>query len=240
MVRKRQAKNTKKPIQKVPPTSSFAESNITMSDMLGSEIDSDNNYSRASMPGDRSVTDISVSQPIRKPLVVTGSTSTVPNTSKSLSSSIQSDHSNAEGSIVYDPPSETDFTQSVTEELSNSVPYQDPDKSTASRRKSTAPTKATRSNTKAMQEIARLQSVVTPVIPKLPFARLIREVLSEYSHHNLRITAESLMCLQESAETYVVQLMEDAYRCTLHRERITLMPKDIRLAVMLRKDSIML
>lgn len=91
-----------------------------------------------------------------------------------------------------------------------------------------------------MKEIARLRRTTEPVIPKLPFARLIREILLEYSHRELRITPESLQCLQESAEIFAVQLMEDAYRCTLHRDRLTLMPKDMKLAMMLRKDSVMI
>ncbi|KAL9699458.1 hypothetical protein quinque_002899 [Culex quinquefasciatus] len=104
------------------------------------------------------------------------------------------------------------------------------------RRKAPAPKK---SQTAALKEIAKLQRTTNPVIPKLPFARLIREILMEYSHRELRITPESLQCLQESAEVFAVQLMEDAYRCTLHRDRLTLMPKDMKLAVMLRKDSVM-
>ncbi|XP_058817367.1 uncharacterized protein LOC131680671 [Topomyia yanbarensis] len=237
MVHKGQGKKSKKPRKKVstPPST---ESNITMDEMLGSEIASDHSFSQrddSSIPST-----LPVSQPTTKSLIVTATTSTVPNTSKSLSSSNQSENSNADGSMVYDPPTDPNFTESVTEEQADSPLNQEPNKSIPSRRKSSAPRKTTRSNTKAMQEIARLQSVTTSVVPKLPFARLIREVLNEYSHHDMRITAESLMCLQESAETYVVQLMEDAYRCTVHRERITLMPKDIRLAVMLRKDSIML
>lgn len=105
------------------------------------------------------------------------------------------------------------------------------------RRKAPAPRKT---QTAALKEIAKLQGQTQVVIPKLPFARLIREILLEYSHRNLRVTPEMLECLQESAEIYAVQLMEDAYRCTLHRDRITLMPKDMKLAVMLRKDSVML
>lgn len=105
------------------------------------------------------------------------------------------------------------------------------------RRKAPAPRKT--STTPALQQINKLRQTTNPVIPKLPFSRLIREILMEYSHRELRITPESLMCLQESAEVFAVQLMEDAYRCTLHRDRITLMPKDMKLAVMLRKDSVM-
>lgn len=119
----------------------------------------------------------------------------------------------------------------------SSLSEANPDKSRQQhRRKAPAPKK---SQTAALKEIAKLQRTTNPVIPKLPFARLIREILMEYSHRELRITPESLQCLQESAEVFAVQLMEDAYRCTLHRDRLTLMPKDMKLAVMLRKDSVM-
>uniref|UniRef100_A0A182KHY3 Core Histone H2A/H2B/H3 domain-containing protein n=1 Tax=Anopheles christyi TaxID=43041 RepID=A0A182KHY3_9DIPT len=106
-----------------------------------------------------------------------------------------------------------------------------PPTSQPARRKQKTP-----SNLQALKEIHRLQGTVHNLIPKLSFARLIREVLSEYSHRQLRVTVTMLECLQESAEVYLVQLFGDSYRCTLHRERVTLMPKDMQLAAMLRRD----
>lgn len=88
---------------------------------------------------------------------------------------------------------------------------------------------------RVLREITRLQLTTDLLIPKLPFARLIREVLQQYSQRNLRITPEALLCLQESSEIYLTQMFEDAYRCTLHRERVTMMPKDMNLALYLRE-----
>ncbi|XP_058461099.1 uncharacterized protein LOC131436406 [Malaya genurostris] len=88
---------------------------------------------------------------------------------------------------------------------------------------------------KALQEIRALQQTTNLLIPKLPFARIIREVLQQYGNNDLRISLEALMALQESSEMYLVQLFEDAYRCTLHRERVTLGPKDLGLALYLRQ-----
>lgn len=93
----------------------------------------------------------------------------------------------------------------------------------------------TRRGGHVLREITRLQLSTALLIPKLPFARLIREVLMEYRNRNLRITPEALLCLQESSEIYLVQMFEDAYRCTLHRDRVTLMPKDMNLALYLRE-----
>ncbi|KXJ75024.1 hypothetical protein RP20_CCG012514 [Aedes albopictus] len=93
---------------------------------------------------------------------------------------------------------------------------------------------------KLLQNIARLQASTECLIPKLPFARLIRETMQMYCGRDLRITPECLQCLQEAAEIYAVQVMEDAYRCTLHRDRITLTAKDMKLALLLRNDSVMM
>lgn len=49
-----------------------------------------------------------------------------------------------------------------------------------------------------------------------------------------RITPASLGALQESAETYLIQLFEDSYACTIHRNRLTLAVKDMWLTKYLR------
>lgn len=89
---------------------------------------------------------------------------------------------------------------------------------------------------KMLQEIIRLQSTVNNIIPKMCFARVIREILAEYSCRALRVTPDMLFCLQEAAEIYLVQLFEDSYRCTIHRDRVTLIPKDMQLACLLRRN----
>ncbi|XP_050088765.1 uncharacterized protein LOC126573026 [Anopheles aquasalis] len=100
------------------------------------------------------------------------------------------------------------------------------------RRKQTRP-----ANWKAIREIVHLQATVNSLIPRLSFGRVIREILAEYSNSDMRVTAEMLTCLQEAAEVYIVQMFEDAYRCTLHRGRITLIPKDMELALLIRRDA---
>lgn len=89
-----------------------------------------------------------------------------------------------------------------------------------------------------LREIHHLQSTTKLQIPKLPFSRLIREVLLQYTGYgkNYRITAECLECLQEAAEIYIVQMFEDSYRCCQHRDRVILCPKDMRLALFLRES----
>lgn len=87
-----------------------------------------------------------------------------------------------------------------------------------------------------LKDIIKLQSTVHNLVPKMCFARVIREILSEYTQTALRVTPDMLFCLQEAAEIYLVQLFEDSYRCTLHRDRATLMPKDMKLACLLRRN----
>lgn len=98
-------------------------------------------------------------------------------------------------------------------------------------------------NTKKMppvnREIMKLQEATRALIPKLPFSRLIRECLQNCSHSSdLRVTSDSLLALQEASELYLTQLFEDSYRCTLHRQRVTLQPNDMRLVLLLRGTSI--
>lgn len=87
----------------------------------------------------------------------------------------------------------------------------------------------------ALAEIHHLQNSVGLLIPKLPFGRVIREALLKHNKHDFRITASCLSAIQEAAEIFMVQLYEDADLCCHHRQRATLLVKDIRLALALRR-----
>lgn len=72
------------------------------------------------------------------------------------------------------------------------------------------------------------------------YFRVIREIMQQYGAGDAwRISSQALSALQESAESYITQFMEDSYACTLHRNRITLAPKDMSLVKFLRgvRDS---
>lgn len=100
-----------------------------------------------------------------------------------------------------------------------------------------------------LNDIVKLQGNCNLIIPRLPFARMVRETLQNVSKDNdhqngggdggetsttKRITVQALLALQESSELYLTQLMEDAYRITLHRKRVTLNPSDMQLTRYLR------
>lgn len=88
-----------------------------------------------------------------------------------------------------------------------------------------------------VQQIKYLQNRTENIIPRLPFARLVREILMRFCPAGFRIQTQALFALQESSEMYLTQLMEDAYRCTLHRHRVTMTPIDVQLVRLLRGIS---
>lgn len=70
----------------------------------------------------------------------------------------------------------------------------------------------------------------------LPIHRLVREIMVNASQTDLRVTGEALAALQSSSETYLTQLMEDSYLLTLHRHRVTLLPRDMQITLYIRNS----
>ena len=86
-----------------------------------------------------------------------------------------------------------------------------------------------RPGTVALREIRRYQKSTELLICKLSFQRLVCEILQGYGV-GYRVTPAMMMALQEAAEAYLVQLLEDSNLCAIHTKRITIQPKDIQLA----------
>ena len=80
-----------------------------------------------------------------------------------------------------------------------------------------------------LREIRRYQKSTELLMHKLPFQRLVHEILQGYGG-GYRVTPAMMMALQEAAEAYLVQLLEDSNLCAIHAKRITIQPKDIQLA----------
>lgn len=89
--------------------------------------------------------------------------------------------------------------------------------------------------TVALREIRRYQKSDKLLIRKLPFQRLVREIAQDFKT-DLRFQAEAVEALQDSAESYLVGLFEDTNLCAIHAKRVTIMPKDVRLARRIRGD----
>ena len=85
-----------------------------------------------------------------------------------------------------------------------------------------------RSGTVALREIRKYQKSTELLIHKLPFQHLVREILQGFGV-GFRVTPAMVMALQEAAEAYLVQLLEDSNLCAIHAKCITIQLKDIQL-----------
>ena len=72
-----------------------------------------------------------------------------------------------------------------------------------------------RPGTVALRQIRRYQKTTELLIRKLPFSRLVREILQGFgpSYH---VTPGTVNALQEAAEAYLVGLFEDSNLCAIH------------------------
>ncbi|KAJ9585884.1 hypothetical protein L9F63_020472, partial [Diploptera punctata] len=84
-----------------------------------------------------------------------------------------------------------------------------------------------RPGTRALMEIRKYQKSTDFLIPRLPFQRLVREIVMEMiSPHlaaTLRIQRIALDALQEATEMFITQYFEDSLLCAIHAKRVTLM-----------------
>ena len=99
-----------------------------------------------------------------------------------------------------------------------------------------------RPGTVALKQIRQYQKSTDLLIRKLPFQRLVREIVcdSEVIKSPLcgkvRFQSATIMALQEAAEAYLIGLFEDTNLCAIHTKRVTIMPKDIQLARRIRDE----
>ena len=83
------------------------------------------------------------------------------------------------------------------------------------------------------------------LIKRTPFQKLIREISQEYRvcpdgprtpSVQVRFQSTSIAALQEAAENFIVGLFEDINLLAVHAKRVTVMPRDIRIALRIRGD----
>eukprot|EP00055_Hartaetosiga_balthica_P005025 m.14081 g.14081 ORF g.14081 m.14081 type:complete len:150 (-) comp4249_c3_seq1:21-470(-) len=94
-----------------------------------------------------------------------------------------------------------------------------------------------RPGTIALKQIRQYQKTTELLIRKLPFQRLVREIAHDFKRE-LRFRAGALEALQEASEAYIIGLFEDTQLAAIHAKRVTIMPKDIRLALRLRGEKV--
>jgi histone H3 len=95
-----------------------------------------------------------------------------------------------------------------------------------------------RPGTVALREIRKYQKSPELLIRKLPFQRLVREIMQTFGGRclDMRVKSTAVLALQEAAEAYLVGVFEDTQLCALHAKRWTIMPKDMQLARRIRGE----
>ncbi|CAD6892572.1 unnamed protein product [Tilletia caries] len=89
--------------------------------------------------------------------------------------------------------------------------------------------------TVALREIRRYQKSTELLIRKLPFQRLVKEIAQDFKT-DLRFQSAAIGALQEASEAYLVSLFSDMNLAAIHAKRVTVMPKDMKLARRLRGE----
>ena len=89
--------------------------------------------------------------------------------------------------------------------------------------------------TVALREIRKYQKSTQNLIRKLPFQRLVREIAQDLVP-DMRFQSRTVLALQEASEAYLVGVFQDTNLCALHANRVTIMPRDMQLALRLRGE----
>ena len=89
--------------------------------------------------------------------------------------------------------------------------------------------------TNALNEIKHYQKTTDLLLAKRPFQALVKEIALNHQS-DLRFESNAIGVLQHSSEAYLIGTFEKANLCCLHAKRVTIMPKDIRLAQRISQD----
>ena len=91
----------------------------------------------------------------------------------------------------------------------------------------------------ALREIRQYQKSTDLLIHKLPFQRMVREIACDIVKGDfVRFQGSALLALQVAAEAYLVELFQDTNRCATVAKRVTIMQRDMQLALRIRGDRI--
>ena len=96
-----------------------------------------------------------------------------------------------------------------------------------------------------MKEIRRYQQSTECLIKRTPFHQLIREISQGYRvcadspgtpSVQVQFQSTAIAALQEAAKYFIVGLFEDVNLLAVHAKKVTVIPRDIRLALRKRGD----
>ena len=83
--------------------------------------------------------------------------------------------------------------------------------------------------TVALRQIRKYQSSTELLIRKLPFQRLVKEVVCQVFNMQYRFQSTALLALQEASEQFLVDMFEKVNHIAIHANRQTIMSKDVYL-----------
>ena len=86
-----------------------------------------------------------------------------------------------------------------------------------------------RPGTVALREIRKYQKSTELLIRKIPFQRLVREIVYKMKDKDFKFQSTALLALQEASEGFLVNMFDQCNHIAIHGKRTTVMVKDIRL-----------
>ena len=87
-----------------------------------------------------------------------------------------------------------------------------------------------RPGTVALREIRKYQKSTELLIRKIPFQRLVREVVQKlFPSESYRFQSTAILALQEASESFLVRMFEQCNDISIHGKRVTVQPKDVQL-----------
>eukprot|EP00957_Ditylum_brightwellii_P076190 5791541-Ditylum_brightwellii.AAC.1 len=93
---------------------------------------------------------------------------------------------------------------------------------------------------RALKEIRHCQQSSDLLLQKLSFQCLVREIAEvicqERGTELKRFQSTAILGLQEASEAYLVGLFKDTNLCAIHAKCVTIMKKDIDLALRIRGE----
>jgi histone H3/H4 len=85
-----------------------------------------------------------------------------------------------------------------------------------------------RRRVKMMRAIFKQQLSTEPVLPRVSFGRLVREVMASYSHEAVNVRGTGMRALQCAAEEHLTEMFSEAARLAHYSNRDTITSADLR------------
>ena len=87
-----------------------------------------------------------------------------------------------------------------------------------------------RPGTVALRQIRKYQKSTELLIRKLPFQRLVKEVVQDlFKTESYRFQSTAVLALQEAAENFLVSMFDDVNCIAIHGKRVTIQKRDIQI-----------